>query len=516
MSTPKRFFALIVLCFAIGTQVQAQNTNDPLLYSNQAVNFGDQREIIHPVTGIMPGTAFASGFGSFLDNPASAALFETSFGEFGLTYNTVREEVNFLGNTLSQNDERFNLSNIGFIYSFPTTQGSLVVGAGYNQHSAGNRAMGFNARNERSTITDQFKTPGNTYADIAFNTYAIDYGDEFEDWDESIFRIGFDQAGDFLGIRQQGEITQTGSGGEYSGFIATEFQPNLMVGASVGLLAGRSNYERIFQEVDEFNDYDGQMIDSNDDGEPDTDIDNIILSDEVRSRYSGFRARVGALYKITPNLNIGGSYTLPTRISIDETFDANIRSTFNNGVTFDDSDDGQFSFSVRHPSRANIGLALEDLGGLSLSFSAEYVDYSKVEIDFDDNALFEDQIAENEFISEEFKDIWNLRGGASVEITPAFTLRGGYGLLPSRFRNGIDDRHLYSAGMGFALTGNSSFEIGALYMRWEEESAVYTYSEYDYSPLPDEPPSVVANRSEDAFRTADLLQVMGTIRFTIN
>ncbi|CAN5311101.1 hypothetical protein BH23BAC3_BH23BAC3_06770 [soil metagenome] len=516
MSTPKRFFALIVLCFAIGIQLQAQNTNDPLLYSNQAVNFGDQREIINPVTGIMPGTAFASGFGSFLDNPASAALFETSFGEFGFTYKTIHEEANFLGNTSTQKDERTNLSNLGFIYSFPTTQGSLVVGAGYNQHSAANRTMGFNARNDRSTITDQFKTPGNMYADIAFNTFAIDNGDEFEDWDESIFRIGFDQFGDFLGIRQQGEITQTGSGGEYSAFIATEFQPNLMVGASIGLLAGRSNYERIFQEVDEFNDYDGQMIDSSDDGEPDTDIDNIILSDEVRSRYSGFRARVGALYKITPNLNIGASYTLPTRISIDENYDASIRSTFNNGVTFDDTIDDQFSYSVRHPSRTNVGLALENLGGLSLSFSAEYVDYSNVEIDFDDNALFEDQLAENEFISGEFQDVWNLRGGASIEFTPAFTLRGGYGFLPSRFRNGIDDRHLYSAGMGFALTRNSSFEIGALYMRWEEESAVYTYSEYDYSPLPDAAPSVAANRSEDAFRTADLLQVMGTIRFNIN
>jgi hypothetical protein len=516
MSTPKCFAILFILSITLAFQARAQNTNDPLLYSNQAVNFGDQREIINPITGIMPGTAYASGFGTFLDNPASAALFETSFGEFGFTYKSIREEANFLGNTRTENDERTNLSNLGFIYSFPTEQGSLVVGAGYNQHSAGTRALGFNARNERSTITDQFKTPGNTYADIAFNTFAIDYGDEFEDWDESIFRIGFDQYGDFLGIRQQGEITQRGSGGEYSAFLATGFQPGLMVGASIGLLAGRSNYERIFQEVDEFNDYAGQVIDSNDDGEPDTDIDNILLSDEVRSRYSGFRARVGALYRITPNVNIGASYTLPTRISIDENYDATIRSTFNNGVTFEDSIDGQFSYSVRHPSRTNIGLAINNLGGLSISASAEYVDYSNVEIDFDDTAMYEDQLAENDFISNEFQDVWNLRGGASLAVTPAFTIRGGYGFLPSRFRDGIDDRHIYSAGMGFALTRNSSFEIGALYMRWEEESAVYTYSEYDYSPLPDAPPAIRANRSEDAFRTADLLQVMGTIRFNIN
>jgi len=214
MSTFLRF--LMLPCLAIGFTIQAgaQNVNDALLFSNQAVQFGDQREIINPVTGVMPGTAYASGFGSFLDNPASVALFDKSFGEFGLTYKSISEEASFLGSSRSMDDSQTNISNVGFIYSFPTQQGSLVIGAGYNQHSSANRALGINARNENSTITDQFKAPGNTYSDIAFNTYAIDYGDEFQDWDESILRIGFDQFGDYLGIRQQAEITERGNGGE--------------------------------------------------------------------------------------------------------------------------------------------------------------------------------------------------------------------------------------------------------------------------------------------------------------
>lgn len=516
MSTTERFIAILILSFAAVFQAQAQNVNDPLLYSNQAVQFGDQREVINPVTGIMPGTAFASGFGTFLDNPASAAMFYGSFGEFGITYKSIQENATFLGNTRSQTDSQTNLSNIGFIYSFPTTQGSLVVGAGYNQHSAANRTMSFNGRNERSTITDQFKLPGNTYNDIAFETFAIDFGDEFGDWEESIFRTGFDQFGDYLGIRQQGEITESGFGGEYSAFIATEFQPNLMVGASIGLLAGRSSYERIFQEVDEFNDYNFLAIDSSGDGEPDTDIDNIILSDDINSRYSGFRARVGGLYKITPNMNVGASYTLPTRISVDETYDARIRSTFNNGVVFEDDLSGQFSYSVRHPSRTSLGFALDDLNGLSLSLSGEYVNYSSVEIDFEDDSMFEDQLNENEFISNEFDAVWNLRGGVAFEINPLVTVRAGYGYFPSRFKDGIDNRNLYSAGAGFALTQNTSFEVGALYLRWEEQSSVYNYTEYDYSPLPDATPLVGANRSEDAIRTADLFQLMGTMRIAFN
>jgi len=516
MSTLKKVSAIAALILFTGTTAGAQNINDPLLYSNLAVQFGDQRELLNPVTGIMPGTARASGFGSFLDNPASVALFDNSFGEFGITYKTVREDASFLGNSRTQDDAKTNFSNVGFIYSFPTEQGSLVFGAGYNQHSSSNRALGFSARNENSTITDQFKRPGNMYNDIAFNTFAIDYGDEFQDWDESIFRIGFDQFGDFLGVQQQGEIFERGYTGEYSAFLATEFQPNLMIGASIGLLAGRYSYDRLFQEIDQFNDYNGLVIDSNDDGEPDTDIDSIILSDEISSRYNGFRGRIGMLYRITPNIHIGGSYTLPSRISVDENYDATIRSTFNNGTRFDDSIDGQFSYTVRHPSRANVGLALENFGGLSISLSAEYVNYANVEIDFEDDELFEDQLAENEFISNNFTDVWNLKGGIEYAFNPFFSLRAGYGYMPSRFLDGVDDRQLFSAGAGFALTRDTFFEIGALYTRWEEDSAVYTFTEYDYSPLPDAAPNVGATRSVDALRTVDLLQVMGTLRIKIN
>lgn len=516
MSTVTRAIILLPFLYLVYSLGYAQNSNDALLFSNQAVQFGDQREIINPVTGVMPGMAYAAGFGTFLDNPASVALFDKSFGEFGITYKTINEDATYLGQSRSLDDTQTNLSSAGFIYSFPTRQGSLVIGAGYNQHTAANRALGFNARNENSTITDQFKTPGNTYSDIAFSTFATDYGDEFEDWDESILRTGFDDFGDFLGIRQQGEITQRGYGGEYSAFIATEFQPNLMIGASVGVLAGKFNYDRVFQEVDEFDDYDFQAIDSDDDGEPDTDIDTILLSDEINSRYSGLRARVGALYKLTRNIHVGGSYTLPTRLSVDENYDATIRSTFDNGTNFEDSLEGQFSYNVRYPSRSGLGLSLSDLGGMSVSLSAEYVDYSSVEIEFEEDDLFEEELDENEFISDEFTSVWNLKAGIAYQVNPMVELRAGYGFLPTRFETGIDDRNIFSAGAGFALNRDTFFEIGALYTRWEEDSAVYNYTEYDYSPLPEEPPLIRGTRTEDAFRTADLFQLMGTLRFSIN
>lgn len=505
--------ALFILISGFATAL-AQNANNPLLYSNQATMLGDQNSAFDPVSIIMPGTAFTSGFGSFIDNPASMAMQQFSFGEFGLSFKTVNEDARFLGNSRSLRDNQTNLSNAGFVYSFPTKQGSFVIGGGYTQHTNFNRALDIGARNENSTITDAFKTDGSPYQEIAFGTFATDYGDEFEDWDESIFRVGFDRFGDFLGIRQQGEIIQSGYGGEYSMFFATEFQKDIMIGGSIGILNGRFDYDRIFQEIDEFNDYDGEIIDSNDDGFGDTDIDNIILDDELTSRYTGLRARIGTVYRVTDKINIGASHTFRTLVEIDEQFDASIRTTFNNGVEFSDFTDSEFSYKVRFPGRTSLGFSLNNMNGLSASFSTEYVNYSNTTIDFEDSSLFEDERVENDFIESTFRSVWSFRGGVAYDLTPDFTLRGGYSYLPSRFTDGTDDRDVWSLGAGINLSRDLRLELAAQYTMWDEVSTVYEYGQYDYSPLPDQPPNVNF-RSEDASRSVDRWNILSTLRFRL-
>jgi len=494
---------------------QDTNPNNSLLYSNQANMFSDQNVAMDPITIIMPGTAYAAGFGSFLDNPASAALFSESFGEFGLAYNAVDETGQFANSNRSLSDNQFNLANAGFIYSFPTQQGSLVVGAGYNQNTVFNRSFGFLGRNEQTSITDQFKAPGSTYADIAFNTFAIDYGDEFEDWDESIFRIGFDDFGDFLGIQQQGEIFESGYGGEYSFFAATEFQEDLMVGVSLGILNGRYKYDRLFQEVDNFNDYDSQFIDTDDDGNGDTDIDNILLQDQIRSDYSGFKLRTGVIYRLSDMVHLGASYTLGTRMQIEERFDANIQTTFDNGITYEDELNSEFTYYVEMPSRTSVGFSLLDVNGITVSGAAEYVNYAGTRIDFNDGNLFEDEIVENEFLDTNFKSVWNLRGGLQYEVNEGLFLRGGYSYFPSKFENGTDDRTAFSFGTGLTISPGVQLDLAAQYTAWDEVSSVYDYADYDYSLLPDEAPTATF-RSENANREVDRWKMLATIRFSMN
>lgn len=514
MQTKSILLILIILAIS-ATVTHSQNANNILLFNNQATLFGDQGPASDPVSIVMPGTAINSGLGTFLDNPASVALFDESFGEFGLSFRSIDEESTYLGNTQSLDHGGRGVSNAGFVYSFPTKRGSLVFGAAYAQHSIYTRAFGFGTRNERSSITDAFKYSGSPYQEIAFNTFATDYGDEFQDWDESIFRIGFDEFGDFLGTRQQGEVTRNGVGGEYSLFLATEFQKNFMVGASIGLISGNFSYDRIFQEVDNFNDYNFDVIDVDEDGTPETDIDNILLDDNLESSYTGFRARAGLLYRINDKVNLGFSYTLPTVLFIDEDFDATVITTFDNSVEFEDATESTFSYEAKYPGRFALGLGVQDLSGITLSLSAEYVDHSATEIRFDESDLFEDELIENDFIQNNFRETWSYRAGLAYELNPLVNLRAGYGFFPSRFEEGGGDRTAYSAGVGVKLGNGLTLEAAAQYLTLEETSTVYEYADYNYSPLPENPPAVSFD-SEVANRNADRLQVLATIRVALN
>lgn len=498
-------------------QVLSQDANNAWNLSHQSVLFGDRQVSHDPVTLVMPGTAQASGFSSYLDNPASAAFFDRSFGSFGLVFRSVSEKTRFLDNTHDLQDNQTGISNLGFVYRFPTVRGSLVWGAGYSQHSFFNRAMSIGGRNMNSSITDFLKIPESEYNEVAFNTYAIDIGDEIGDWDESIFRIGFENFGDFLGIDQDAEILQRGAVGDYSTFLATEFLENLMVGASVALRSGRFVFDRTFLEEDGPNLYDGLIIDSNDDGIPDTDMRSILLTDRLRSEFLGLSLGAGAIYRIGRHLHLAASYSFPGRLSVDEELDGRIVSTFNNDDSFDDDLRTRFSYSVRMPGRVQLGAALVDFNSVTISLSGEYVDHGATRVRFE-SERFRLERDENQFISENYRAVWNLRGGLAVDLGEQLTLRGGYGMRPSRFASGGVNERQFSAGVGFSLFDQGRLELGAQYsLRSNERSVVYDYADFDYSVLPDETPrDHFSIARESALRDMNRLQVLATFQLFFN
>ncbi len=459
----------------------AQDGQNPILYSNLAQQFigltinGDAN------ANILPSVATQNGFGSFIDNPASMALINISYFNTGLLSNFAEQNNNYLGTASTFDNSNTKFGNIGLIYAVPTNQGSLVVGGGYTLNNQINRTNTLNTFNTRSSITDAFKNENSDYNNIAFETYAIDYADVEQTMLESIFRIGFDP-GEFLGVQQQAEIKQRSSTGQYSLFMASEIKKNIFVGASLGLVYGTYNYTRNFLESDPSNIYNGDFIETEDGF---TDINDILVKDNFDSEIVGANLSAGILYKLHPKMNIGASVRIPTKLIVTEEYSSSINTTLDNGADpYYDEFNGTYSYSIRNPGQLNIGVALENISGFTVSVSSEFIDYRNTSIDltrdsdlsFRDVALLREQEAVfDSLISTDYNLVSNLKAGIKYKSKTGFELRGGMGFLPGKSSTYGADKIVLSGGLGIPLSRELYLDITTQYTGWDDRSILYEY-----------------------------------------
>ena len=463
----KSIILLIGLFILSATQIKAQSADDVLRYTLEYPSYD-------PVSLVIPGVSNATGFGAYQENPASMALFDESFLSMGLSSRFIDETGTYLGNTTNYSDNQTGIGDLGLVYKVPTTRGSLVVGGGYSQTTDFNRALSATGRNERSTITDFY----NTTADdslffAAFDAYAVDFATTDSSFAEtsSIFRIGFPQ---YPGINQDMELTERGKTGEYSLFLATELLENFYVGGSIGYYSGTYTYRREFLESDRQDDYNATFIDSDGDGSPDTDIDNILSEDRIDAEIQAFSARLGIIYEPAPEFRLAASYEFPSKLFIDEEFNTVITTTFDNTIQFSDEAPGAFSYTITRPQRIKAGVTFKGIPKLTLSGSAEAISYSNAEINFDELDLnpLEDDINSN--VRSAFNDVVNLRGGLEYKTNDTFTTRFGYAYFPNPQDSPGSDRQFISGGFSAVLTKGLMFDFGIQYSFWDDQNAIYS------------------------------------------
>lgn len=504
-------FFLLIPSLLISSKVNAQDGNTQVSYSNLALQFSAQDFNGDAATGFMPSVASQNGYGSFADNPASIALAKDGYVSFSLFNNSLEYENTYLGNTVNTEDENTRLGNLGFIYKIPTEQGSFVMGAGYNKLNNQRGLYRVGGRNSESTITDEFREPSSDYYDIAFDTYAIDWGNQDSTYLESIFRIGFE---DYPGITQDAEITHTTNMGEYSFFFGTEFQKDLFVGVSAGLTSGTYTYRRDFLELDDQNDYNYNFIPS-DVSEQGTDINSILTHDEIDAEIVGFTLRSGIIYKINPKVNVGVSYLLPSTMVVRESYYSSIRTELDDGSTpfqADFASGEDYEYRIEKPGQLKAGIALNNIGRFNFSASAEMIDYSNLKLDLiSGNDLdFEAEVSlrDNEesledFMASSYQRVINLKAGLGFAINDAVDLKAGYGYLPAKSKVYEADRNVISGGFSAKVTESIVLDVSGQYSFWNDRSTLYNY--FDYS-------DNVA-RSEVVDHQVNTLKILAGVRF---
>ncbi len=478
-----KFYSTLLGLVFLTIPVLAQDGANQINYSSLAQQFVQTNLNGDANATILPSVAIANGYGSFLDNPASMALINTTYFNLGYLSNQSENTNSFKDVSSTIDGQLGRFSNLGLIYSAPTNQGSLVFGGGYTINNSINRKNLLAVENNSSTITDVFKALNSTYNSIAFETFAIDYADVEQTQLESIFRIGFDP-GTFPGIYQDVEITQKSNVGELSLFGATEFQENLFIGVSLAVVSGTHSYTRDFLERDLDNVYDGDFLFADENGFNGTDVESILLRDEIESEILGTSIRAGLLYKLTSFLNVGASYALPNTYFITENYYSSIRTTFDDASISEDDFDGDFTYEVRRPSQLNLGIAVDDIQGFSVSGSIEFIDYRDTEVSlttdpdlsFEEISLLRDQESLIEQgINQDYKNVMNIKAGAKYQTKAGYELRTGFSSLPGKSNRFSADRSIFSGGIGVPLSENIYLDITSQYSKWDDRSIVYEY-----------------------------------------
>lgn len=482
----------VILGLFLGITANAQNGDSPITYQNLALQFSTLNANGDPTSAGLPSVSAYNGYGSFMDNPAIMAFTLGTDLSLGWVFGNNKMTSNYLDNESAESYRNNNFGNIGLVYQIPTWQGNFVLGGGYSLNSTNHFQTFLSGRNQTSTITDMFKNPNSHFNDIAFETYAIDYGDVEGTYDESIFRIGF-APGNYPGITQYVDIDNNHYQGELSIFAATEFQKNLFIGLSLSGETGTSRYWQKFQEYDEFNNYDGDFIGADANGNGGTDIDLITTNEYVKSEINGLNARVGVAYNLANMFTFGAGIALPTILRVNEEYSADMKSEFDDGSETERHElQGNFKYSITRPAEYNFGATFTGVPGLELSGAVELRNYNKIKLNLVDNGV-DDPIeksnlleTENELmanIKNDFNSVTNLRFGAKFITQNESQARIGYSIYPAQSNNFKVDKNVLSVGLSTPITYGVMFDVTAQYSAWKDRSNLYNYEDPDNGKL---------------------------------
>ena len=459
--------AILVLFTVSG--LKAQNRLDVLRYSETQPGNGPLNLSLGGV-----GVSDALGFGSIVQNPATAAMFNKNLISLNLGTRKVSEDANYydqmnltsgtkidyLSKNNSFSDNQTGIASGGMSYKVPTLQGSFVIGAAYNRIADFNQAYSVNAFNPNNTITDYF-AQNSDYQNIGYLSYALDTTAT-----GNYIPVLREVPGGYQGINQHAQVTERGKMGEISLFGATEFQKNLFVGVSLVFPVGKYTYHRLFLEQDLKNLYNSIP----------TDVEYINSNDNIDATIGGFYARFGFVYKVSPLLNIGASYQTRSSLTIKENYNSSITVKFKDASSPEatKSSPGTDSYNVHSPGRLKVGVTLNSPAKLvSFHGQVEYVDYKQARLTGFPSSYQQRQFDINQHILSDFKPVLNLQAGLEAHlgnISPEV----GFAYYPSPRRSFKIDKKYLSGGVTLKMNDMVALDLGVQYSFWNGQDQLYT------------------------------------------
>lgn len=400
-------------------------------------------------------TALGGDISSAYSNPAGLGFFNRSEFSFSPTFNYVSTSSDYLNTTTSDSKLNFNFANLGAVIN--KSKGDLVdskwrggsFGITMNRIADFQNEITYEGNNTQGDFLDFAVDSDNFYgsndlSDLAFNTYLTDQFYEIYNGQQTITINGREESvselygnnlntGDSLFFvdrniyakdnngnkipafpepdfptRQSETVSSKGAMYQASFAYGGNYNDQLYLGASVGILSVDRSVERTYIERP-----------------TDTDLDNLVITDNYDLSGVGVNATFGVIVRpITPVL-IGVTYTTPSYFALEQSRELAMQANFVDENYEDGIDYEPFNYTITTPSRVSGGITYFFGKNGFITADVEHVNYSGGKLAHgSDGYSFGDY---NRDI-DRYESALNYRVGAEYRFD-MFRIRAGYAYL---------------------------------------------------------------------------------------
>ncbi len=465
--------AFVIVLFGMN-KILAQTSGDALRYSSLQTS-GTARTIgVGNAIGALGGD-----FSAISINPAGIATyrrseFVISGGYFGASTNSTLTSG---GNNspLSDLNEKGTFNNIGVVLAAqPWSGGDWTTSnfaIGYNRLADFNRTIYYSGNSNGSLVTVFENQANQGFIDGTGNQLAFDTQALFDSTINGQKRAlsDFSSNPNALVHRSQ-TVNQTGGIGELVLSYGGNYRDKLSLGATVGIPFVNYTYANTYGEdntpaqVKYFN--------------------TLTYKDTYTTQGSGINLKIGAIYKVTPELRVGLAVHSPTFYSLNDDRNAYMKYVYTvQGTDYPNesqSADYKTEYSITTPFKTIVnGAYLFGKNGF-ISADAEFVNYAGARLRIttpdtisqsskDDIKTYEASV--NSDIQSKYKAAMNFRLGGELAFS-VLRLRAGLNLFGSPNVGDNTYRNAYSLGLGFR--GDDIF----LDLAYRNEQQNFTYQPY--------------------------------------
>ena len=468
----------IFLSFAIGLFAftsQSQNINEILLYSQENMNGTARFRAMSGAFGALGGD-----FSALNVNPAGSVVFSNNQVGFTISNYNVKNNSNYFGVSTNQNDNAFDINQLGGVYVFENEDKSsgwskFAVALNYDNINNYDNSIFTAGTNPTTSVAEYFLSYANGIPLSTVNGNDFFYGDLFYNEQQAYlgyqsflinstddsnlgntaYTSGVAPGGDYY---QENSISTSGYNGKLSFNGSAVYKDRLMVG--VNLNAHFSDYRKRTSFFES----------NNNNTSTDYLVERVRFNNDLYTYGNGFSFQIGTIYKATKEFRLGLAYQSPTWMRYTDELSQSISSVRSNV-------DGELAANVVNPRLTMIYEPYRMRTPGKITASAAYVfgktgllsfdygvkDYSTAAFTPDSDFRDQNDIVANALgVSNEF------RVGGEYKIKQ-FSLRAGYRYEESPFKSdyALGDLTGYSGGIGYNF-GEIKVDLA------------YSFSERDY------------------------------------